>query len=169
MKIVLRTIDSISDWAGRTARWFTALVVLVITYDVMMRYLFRAPTMWAYETAIMLGATTYAFAWSYTHRHRSHIRVDVFYRVMPTRGRAVIDVVGDLLLFFPLIIVLIDTSITWTWRAWVISEKSVETYWYPPVAPVRTLVTLGLCFFALQGVAQFIRDIHLLIRNKPYD
>lgn len=169
MRTILKTIDAISDWTGRSARWLTALLVLVISYEVIMRYLFRAPTMWAYETAIMLGATTYALAWSYVHRHRSHVRVDVFYMRLPPRGRATIDVIGNLLLFFPLIFVLINTSIGWAWRAWLINEKSVETYWYPPVAPVRTLVALGLCLFALQGVAQFTRDLYLLIRNKPYD
>lgn len=169
MRAILRVIDSVSDWTGRSARWLTAVLVLVISYDVAMRYLFDAPTMWAYETAIMLGATVYAFAWSYVHRHRSHVRVDVLYLRLPPRGRAVIDVMGNLFLFFPLIFVLINISIIWAWRAWVINEKSVETYWYPPVAPVRTLVALGLVLFALQGLAQFIRDFYLLVRNKPYD
>lgn len=169
MRTILKTIDAISEWAGRSARWLIAVLVLVISYDVAMRYLFDAPTMWAYETAIMLGATVYVLAWSYVHRHRSHVRVDVIYLHLPPRGRAAIDVIGNLFLFFPLIFVLINTSIIWARRAWLINEKSVESVWYPPVAPVRTLVALGLVLFALQGLAQFIRDLYFLIRNKPYD
>ncbi|MGB2878004.1 MAG: hypothetical protein WBB97_08255 [Dehalococcoidales bacterium] len=38
--------------------------------------------------------------------------------------------------------------------------------WYPITGPIRTVVVLGLCLFALQGVAQFIRDLYRLIRNE---
>ena len=71
--------------------------------------------------------------------------------------------------FIPLMIVLIDTSIAYAWHAWVISEKSTLTYWYPPIAPFRTVVAVGLCVFALQGVAQLVRDLKLLIKNKSHD
>ena len=169
MRTVLRVIDSVSEWTGRIARWFWVVVVLVMTYEVIMRYAFTAPTMWAYETSMMIGATTYALAFAYTHRHRAHVRVDVLYTHLSPRGKAIIDVAGALLLFFPLIILLADKSIDFAWRAWVINEKSVETYWYPPIAPVRTALALGLCLFVLQGGAQFFRDLYLLMRNKPYD
>jgi len=158
-----------SEWTGKTARWLCAALVLVISYEVVMRYAFNAPTMWAYETSIMLGATIYALAWAYDHKHHSHIRVDVLYSHLSPRGKAITDVIGSLLLFFPLVIILIDHSFSWAWRAWEINEKSVETYWYPPVAPVRTIVVIGLCLFALQGVAQLIRDSYLIIRRKKYD
>jgi len=43
------------------------------------------------------------------------------------------------------------------------------TYWYPPLAPFRTVVALAFLLLAIQGVAQFIRDFYRLIRNKSYD
>lgn len=169
MRTILRFIDSVSDWTGRSARWLCAVLVVVMTYEVTMRHVFGAPTMWAYETSIMLGAAIYALAWSYTHRHHSHVRVDVFYTHLSPRGKASIDVIGTLLLFFPLMILFVGASVAWAWKAWAINEKMVETYWYPPAAPLRTVVAIGICLFAIQGVAQFIRDLYLLIRNKAYD
>ena len=169
MRKILATIDSISDWTGKTARWLTAILVLVMTYEVTMRYAFDSPTMWAYETSIMLGATIYALFWSYTHRHHSHVRVDVFYTRLSPRGKAVIDVLGTFFLFIPLLSVFAGTAVAWAWKAWVINEKMVETYWYPPSAPLRTVVAVGICLFALQCIAQFVRDVYFLIRNKPYD
>ena len=169
MRTILRVIDSTSEWVGKVARWFWVAVVLVMTCEVIMRYVFNSPTMWAYETSMMIGAVAYALAFCYTHKHRAHVRVDVLYMRLSPRGRAIIDVIGALLLFFPLIILLADMSIDFAWRAWVINEKSVETYWYPPIAPVRTVLAIGLSLFLLQGGAQFFRDSYLLIRNKPYD
>ena len=169
MRAILKVIDSISEWTGKIARWFWIVVVLVMTFEVTMRYGFNHPTMWAYETSMMAGAVTYALAFTYTHKHRAHVRVDVLYAHLSPRSRAIIDVAGTALLFFPLIVLLASESVEIAWRAWVINEKSVETYWYPPIAPVRTALAIGLTLFLLQGGAQFFRDLYLLIRNKLYD
>jgi len=140
-----------------------------MVYEVVARYVFDAPTIWAYETAMMLGATIAVLAWPYTHRHHGHVRVDVIYTHLPPRGKVIIDVVCFLLLFSPLLFVLIYTAGTRAWFAWSIGEVLDEGYWYPPAGPIRIVIVLGLSLFALQGVAHFIRDLHYLIRNKRYD
>ena len=169
MRTFIRTIDSISDWTGKTIHWLSVAIILVIAFEVIMRYVFVAPTIWVYDTSRMLGAALYILAWPYVHRHRRHVRVDIIYTRLSPRSKAIIDVIGTMLFFFPLVILLIDTSIAWMLRAWLQNEKLVETYWYPPTAPLRTVVTIGLVLFAIQGSAQFFRDLYLLIRNKPYD
>jgi TRAP-type mannitol/chloroaromatic compound transport system permease small subunit len=169
MRAVVRTIDSISEWTGKTGRWFGVALVVVVTYEVVMRYIFTAPSLWAYEVSVILGATLYILAFSYTHKHRAHVRVDMIYAHLPNRGKATIDVLGYLLLFSPFIILLVINAWDWAFYAWATDEKMPITGWYPPAGPLRTIVLLGLALFALQGFAQFIRDLYLLIRGKPYD
>ncbi|MCL0105094.1 TRAP transporter small permease subunit [Dehalococcoidia bacterium] len=169
MRTILQVIDSISEWMGRTGRWFAVALVATMTFEVTSRYIFGRPNLWVHESVMMLGASLYALAYGYVQRHDAHIRADLFYARLSPRRRAIIDVAGWLLIFFPLIILLIDTSIFWAVRAWRTGEVMPFTGWYPPVAPLRTVVALGFCVLALQGVAQLIRDLHLLIRNKPYD
>jgi len=169
MRAIIRVIDSISEWMGKIVRWLCVVLVLVMAYEVTMRYVFDAPTMWAYETSIMIGGSIFALGWAYVHRHKGHIRVDVFYERLSPKGKAIIDVIFASLFLFPLLIVLIDASVSYAWRAWLINEKSVETYWYPPAAPFRTVVAIGFCLFLLQCIAQFVRDLYLLAKNKPYD
>lgn len=170
MKNVLRFIDSINDWQAKwISRWFIIALTIVVVQDVTMRYVFNAPTMWAHETAIMLGGGLYAMGYSYCQRLRGHIRIDIFYGRLSLRKKALVDVLGALIFFFPLMLIVIDAAFAWTWRAWVINEKAVETYWYPPIAPFRTVFLLGLCLYTLQGIAQFIRDLYLLVRNRAYD
>ena len=169
MRTILGIIDSISHWTGSSARWLCLALVLVGAYDVILRYAFNAPTIWAYETSVMLGGGIYALGWAYSHLHKSHVRVDVFYARVSPRGRALIDIVGALVLFFPLMVILIKTSFAWTWTAWANNEVMIETYWYPPAAPFRTVITIGICFFALQGLAQFIRDLYFIVRRKTLD
>lgn len=169
MKKVLKFIDSVSDYTAWSLRFLCYALVLIICYDVTMRYAFNAPTEWAYETALMMGATIYALAWTYTQRLKAHMRVDIIYAHISPRGKAIIDIFGTLLVFFPLIAMLIGVSFERAWHAWEINEKSIETSWYPPLAPVRTIVLLGFCLLAFQTGVLFIRDLYLAIRNKPYD
>lgn len=140
-----------------------------MTTEVVMRYAFNSPTMWSYETSMMIGGTTFAIGWAYVHKYHGHIRVDVFYERLSPRVKAILDVFFALFLLFPLLVLFIGISVSYMWQAWLIGEVSCESYWYPPLAPFRTVVAIGFCLFTLQAVAQFIRDLHMLIRNKPYD
>lgn len=169
MRSSLRVIDSISEWTGKTAHWLATALVLLISFEVIMRYSFNAPTNWNYETSMMIGGVLYVFGWAYVHLHHAHVRVDVFYVRLPPRARAAIDVIGALLLFFPLIFLFVKTSFVWTLNSWQTGEISAESSWYPPLAPFRAAVTIGFALFALQGGAQFVRDLYFLIRNKTYD
>ena len=169
MKSIVRLINSISEYTGKIACWACVILFLAMVYEVGARYIFDAPTIWAYETAMMLGATIAVLAWPYTHRHHGHVRVDVIYTHLPPRGKAIIDVVCFLLLFCPLLFVLIYAAGARMWLAWLRGEVMAEGYWYPPAGPVRTVIVLGLSLFTLQGVAHFLRDLHFLIRNKDYD
>jgi TRAP-type mannitol/chloroaromatic compound transport system permease small subunit len=167
MKTVVRVIDSISEYSGLVIRWLCLALVLVLCFEVTARYVFNAPTMWASDSASMMGGAIAAVGWAYTHRHGGHVRVDVFYNHLSSRGQAILDITLSLIFFFPLILALAYISWDRMWFAWEMGEVMARSNWYPITGPIRTLVVLGLCLFALQGVAQFIRDIHRLIRNQP--
>lgn len=169
MRTVLRTIDSINRRAGSSAGWLCLALVLVGTYDAVMRYVFNAPTLWAYETSCVLGGTIYVVGWAYDHLRHSHVRVDIFYARLSPRGKALMDVIAAAVFFFPLMGILVKTSISWMLRAWSIGEVMKYTYWYPPAGPYRTVFAVAICLFALQGLAQFIRDLYFILRNKALD
>jgi len=169
MRTVIRVVDSISEWTGKVISWLCLALVLVGVYEVIMRYAFNAPTVWAYETSVMLGGTIYIMGFAYVHQHQGHVRVDVLYTHFSPRRKAVIDVICALLFLFPLLAILLDASALFTRHAWAINERLIVTYWKPPAAPFRTIVMIGLSLFTLQCVTQFIRDLYLLVRNKPYD
>lgn len=169
MRKLVRFIDAISGYTGGFAKWLAFALILVVVYDVIMRYVFNAPPEWAYDSAIMLGGTIYVLAWAYTHRYRGHVRVDIIYANLSPRGKAIIDAAGTLFLLFPLLALLIEESFSFMWRAWKIGEIFRETYFYPPAAPFRTMVWIGFCLFTIQAIAQFIRDLYFAVKNKPYD
>lgn len=169
MRKVVHAIDSISEWTGKTGRWFGVFLVAIVTFGVLMRYLFNMPFLWTYEVSVMLGASLFVLAFAYTHLHKAHVRVDLIYAHLPTRGQAIIDVLGNLFLFFPFIILLTITSWDLAFSAWATQERMPITGWYPPAGPLRTIVFIGIFLFGLQGLANFIRDVYAIIRGVPYE
>jgi len=169
MRKVLRAIDKATDWTGRTFRWGLVVLVLIVSYEVISRFVFSAPTKWSYETDMMLSGTVYSFAWAYAVLHKAHVRIDVFYGHLSPRGKAIIDVIGTLVAFFPIILLFTYICAFRAWDSFVTNEVSFKSYWYPPLWPYRTAVTLGFILLFLQGSAQFFRNVYLLVRNKPYD
>ena len=105
-------------------------------------------------------------AFGYVHKLKGHVRVDVLYSRFSDRGKALVDVVLWFLFFLPAIGLLTYTGFNWAVYAWRTNEMSMMTYWYPPLAPVRTLLFIGMAMFFLQGLATLIRDMYFLARSE---
>ena len=169
MKRLLKAIDTVNGWMGEGVKWLVIAAIQVTCFEVMQRYVFNNPTMWGYETPIQIGAAMYALSWGYVLLQKGHVRVDIFYAKFSERTKALVDVVCFIFLFFPVISYLTYKAFTWMTYAWRIGEKSVFTYWYPPIAPLRTLIFIGVALLLLQGLAGFWRDIYMLAKGERYD
>jgi len=169
LKKILKLIDSISEIAGSIGKWFALLLVLVGAYDTIARHFFNAPTIWAYDTLCMAGGTLYLIGASYVYLHDSHTRVDVIYSLLSLRKQALVNLICSAVFFFPLMLIMLKLSVSWAIRAWRINEVMFQSFWYPPVAPYRTVFALGIFLLILQGVARFIRDLYFIVRGEPID
>jgi TRAP-type mannitol/chloroaromatic compound transport system permease small subunit len=168
MMKLARVIDSVTRGITEAANVLCYVLVIAIVYDVTMRYVFSAPTMWAVDVAVMSAGTIYVIGWSYAQLDRSHLKVDVIYAYLSPRGKAILNVLGTLLVILPFTAMLTNVSWDWAWRAWVINEKKIETLWYPPVAPYRTVIALGFGLLFLQSLAHLIRDLYFLLKKEPH-
>lgn len=142
------------------------VMVVIIAYDVIMRYAFRAPTIWQYDLSYMMGGSIVMLGTAYVHSQRRHVRVDIIYNLFPERAKLPIDVVCTLLLFFPLITGLIIASAEHTIHAWQVNEFSEVGFWRPRMWPFRSVIPIGLTLLWVQGLANFIRDSYKLVKGK---
>jgi TRAP-type mannitol/chloroaromatic compound transport system permease small subunit len=169
LRKVLRVIDSISGYTGGFVKWICYVLILVVIFDVVARYVFNEPTIWGYDTSLMIGAALYSLAFCYTQRYRSHVRVDVLYTHLSQRKKAVVDALGTLLVHLPLIGLLTYESWKWAVKAWVIQERMVETYWYPPAGPVRTVVAIAFALLFFQLIAELVRQGYFALKGVSYE
>jgi TRAP-type mannitol/chloroaromatic compound transport system permease small subunit len=98
--------------------------------------------------------------------HDAHVRIDLFYRLLSRRGKAIMDVIFAALFFFPVIGSLVYTGAWWVWFSWSTDERSHQTFWYARLAPVRTVIFIGLLLFLLQGLAQLVRNLDVIFKRK---
>lgn len=158
MELIGKVNENIASWA----RWLMVILMFVVVFDVMMRYFFTAPTLWAFELSMILGSTGYMLSWGECERVGMHLRVDVFYSACSARWKAIIDVMGTMIAWYPVYIVYMIVGGKWAIRAWRINEVMVESYWYPPAGPTRTLIVLGLTMVCAQLTVSLVKNIHLL-------
>jgi len=166
MRKALKIIDFINEWVGVQTRWLSVALVLIGVSGVIRRYLLHQSTVWEYELIMMTGAAMYALSWGYIMLHQAHTRVDIFYSRLSPKGKAMLDAICTIFLFFALIGPLLKVSYSWMLFSFSINEKSAATYVYPPLYPLRVIIFLGFLLFFLQGIATFIRDVYFVIRGE---
>jgi TRAP-type mannitol/chloroaromatic compound transport system permease small subunit len=103
---VTRLIDGISLWSGRIVACLIIPMVAGLTWEVVARYLFNAPTVWAYDMTFMLYGTFFMLGSAYTLMRKGHIRTDTFYGSWPPRVQGAVDAVCYAILFPALVVFL---------------------------------------------------------------
>ncbi len=164
MRRVLEAIDAISEWTGRITAFLIPGMMLIMTYEVVARYLLKSPTIWAMESTQYLFLTTTALGGVYVLRHGGHVNVPILYDRLSTRTQAIVDVVTSLF-FFLFMVALFRASWITTVESVVYLEHS-PTYWEPPIYPVYIVMTAGIFLIILQALAKLVRDLATAITGK---
>ena len=98
MKII-HIIDSISIWSGKIFRWTALILSAVVIYEVIARYIFNSPTIWAFDSAMFFYSALYLMGGAYVLWEGKHIRVDVIYMLFSKRTQAILDVIFYVVFF----------------------------------------------------------------------
>jgi TRAP-type mannitol/chloroaromatic compound transport system permease small subunit len=155
-------IDRLTTAIGRAVAWLALAIVLLQFALVVARYVFGFGSIWLSETVIYFHATLFMLAAAWTLRVGGHVRVDVFYAEASPRRRALVDLIGALILLLPFALVLVWLSVPYAARSWAILERSQETSGLPLVYLLKTVIPLFAVLMALQGIAQAIRAFAVL-------
>ncbi|MGH7389437.1 MAG: TRAP transporter small permease subunit [Candidatus Rokuibacteriota bacterium] len=163
---MIGAIDGVSTATGWLAGWLIVPMTLGVSYEVVARYAFNAPTVWAYDTTYMLFGAQFMLAAAYTLLKGGHIRTDVFYERWSPRTRATIDVVSYLFFFFPGMLFVLYAGGVEAWQSWLIGERSDWTPWRPVLYPLKAVIPLTAALLVLQGFSELVKCLRV-IRRRP--
>lgn len=154
-----RAIDRMNAGVGRVTRVLTLLMVLVTTYDVIMRYVFRSSFVFVQELEWHLFAILFLMAAGYAHLKNDHVRVDIFYARMPKKSQALVDVIGSLLFLFPSCFLIIYTSMPFIQASVAVLEGSPDPGGLPGRFLLKMAIPLGFGLLALQGISELVKNV----------
>lgn len=161
MQLISRFIDALVEFVGQTSSYLILPLIGMIGYEVFARYIFNAPTTWAFELSTFVYGVHFMLGLAYAHKHNSHVSIDVFEAKLPMKPRAVLRIATNLAFFLPIIGILAYGTIVYAATSWGYRELSWSS-WSPKIYPYKALMALGFVLFFLQGVAKLIDDIRSL-------
>lgn len=161
---VVRAIERASEYAGVLGACLLVPLVLATCYEVFARYLFGAPTIWAYEVGYTLTGAHFLLGMAFTLKYGEHIRIDVFSGRFSPRTRAVIDLAGYAVVL-PLTLWLTLYLFYYLRTGYVTNEKSGQSAFNLPVWPLRVIFCLAFLLLALQVVAEVLKLVRALRRG----
>ncbi len=152
-----RGVDVVNDWTGKAVSMLHIPLVIIVMLEVVLRYFFDSPTLWAWDVNMQLTGTLILLGGGYTLLNKGHVIIDVIVGRFPLRARTIIDLVTSLV-FFAGIGVLLWLSIGEAQYS-VQAKERWTSVWSPPIYPFRVVIVIGLVLLLFQGIVKFIRDL----------
>jgi TRAP-type mannitol/chloroaromatic compound transport system permease small subunit len=160
------SIERLAEVAGRAVSWLTLGLALVGFLVVILRYAFDTGFIWMQESVTWMHALVFMVGASYTLKHEEHVRVDVIYRGLTVRKRAVIDLIGTVLFLLPFCAYVLYESLPYLEGSWRIGERSREAGGLPALYLLKAVIPVMAVLLAIQGVAVVLRCLATLSRKE---
>ena len=164
MSRILNGIDSISHWSGELLKHAVWLMIAMLCYEVLLRYAFNAPTIWAHESTKHLFGMYSVLMGAYCLRYGKHIRIDLVYSAVSKRTRAIFDSITYLFVFAFLCLMF-----------WYGAIQAVESYilqevpfmpFKPYYWPLKATIPLAAALVFLQALANWIRSLTMAFTGR---
>ena len=162
----IHAIEQLNILIGRAFGWCILILTLSVAYEVFVRYVLNAPTVWAFDMMVQMYGALFLMAGPYALAQDTHVRADVVYRLVAVRWQARLDLVLFIVFFFPGMLALV-------WFGWEIAGDSwryKEVSWNSPariqIYFFKTLIPVAGALFIAQGVAECMRCYVAIKTNK---
>ena len=150
------------DLIGRGTAWLCLFMVILVGFNVILRYAFRIGPVSLQELEWHLMSPVALIGMSYAMRHGDHVRVDIFYDRFSDKVREIIDLLAALTAVV-ISLVLIKLSFNFVYQAYWVGEGSPDPGGLPYRFLLRSFIPLGFALLSLQAMAQGIRSFVLLV------
>lgn len=162
LKSIANFIDNINDRIGRGVSWVTSGLVAVVFVDVAMRYLFNTSFVFTQELEWHLFAFIFLMGAGYTLLYDGHVRVDIIYQRLTTKGRAWVNFICCFVFLFPGCFLVIYTSIDFVANSYAVMEGSPDPGGIPFRFILKSCIPAGFILFALQGVSLMLKSLFVI-------
>lgn len=161
IKLLSDTLENISEITGRIIAWLVLFMVLLVSYDVTMRYFFRGGSITLQELEWHLFSAIFLLGAAYTFKHDDHVRLDLFYqsRFMDEIRRAWVNIIGGVFFLLPFCLLVIVSSWPFVFQSFIHGEGSPDPGGLPYRWLLKAAIPLGFILLLLQGLADVFKNL----------
>ncbi len=153
-----KRVDAISIFLQRYFKWAAFIIMSLVTFEVIMRYVLNAPVIWGSDLRTQIYGTALMFAASYTLIMRGHVTVDILMVSLPLVKARMLEFWNYMLFFVPSVMAIAISQTLMALRAWQILEND-KTLWHPPIYPMKTALALAYWTLFLTGMSEAVKDL----------
>lgn len=164
IRLIVIAIEQLNNAIGRLVAVSLLAMVVLVVWEVMLRYVFNAPTTWGNELITFIFAGYIMLGGGYTLLHRDHVSMDILYSHLSRRKQAILDVLTAAFVLIYCAVLLRETTIM-TLDALRTGQRA-SSDWSPPLFPVYLLFSIGAALILLQAIAKLFRDLHLAFTGR---
>lgn len=163
---IVKLIDKISEFFGALSAWIVIPLMVVVMIEVFMRHILNKPTSWGYDVLWMLFSAQFLLGGAFTLLRKGHIRIDIVYGVLSDKAKRIYDIINTAVIILLPAILLTWAGIVFAAEAFTTGENLSTTNWAFPSGPSKSLIPIGFFLLSLQCVAEFIKDVHELMKGS---
>ena len=155
-------LSQINEVVGRATAWLTAILMILMCYNVLQRYFFGNIIAWRTELEWHLFAAVFLLGAAYTMREDANVRVDVFYERMNPQKKAWVNILGTLIFVIPMCSLILFSSYDFVTYSYKIQEISNDPGGLPYRFAFKALLPIGYFLILIQSLAMLSRNIRIL-------
>jgi TRAP-type mannitol/chloroaromatic compound transport system permease small subunit len=160
-------LEAFTQATGHLVAWLTLIMMLLMALVVVLRYGFAIGNIALQESVMYLHGALFMLGAAYTLARDEHVRVDIFYQHFSPRRKALVNLLGTLLLLIPICALILITSWDYVFNSWQRLEGSADAGGLPLLYLLKTLLLVMPVLMLVQGVTEVVRAILVLRGEAP--
>jgi TRAP-type mannitol/chloroaromatic compound transport system permease small subunit len=166
LKAYINFADQFVVWIGRAFAWGIFILTAAVMYEVIMRYFFNAPTLWAFDFTIQMYGAVFLMGGASAMSTKTHVKADMYYNRLSEKGQAILDLVLFICFYAPGVFALTYAGYFYAKKAWIVHETSwnspaqIQIYFSKSLIPIAGLLLLII------GISEIFRCIICIKTGK---
>tara|TARA_X000001036_G_scaffold418928_1_gene438241 strand:- start:1798 stop:2316 length:519 start_codon:yes stop_codon:yes gene_type:complete len=167
LKIILK-IDAFTEYTGKCISVLVVMLVLLVGYDVFMRYLFSSGSIAIQELEWHIFSIIFLLGSAYTLKHDEHVRLDILYnsKLISEKMRLWFDIAGILLILLPFCTLIIISAWPFVMQAYAHGEISPDSGGLPGRWLIKAAIPVGFFMLLIQGIAELLKKILFVLEKN---
>ena len=155
----------INKFAGYICAFLVVLMTLNVFVVVLLRYLFGISFIWMQETYVWMHAYIFMMGAGFTYLMDDHVRIDIIYKSSTSTYRALVDIIGNILLLLPFLYIIWIFSFPFVYKSWLMSEISREAGGLRMLYLLKFAILIFVILLVIQTFSRIINNILFILKK----